>query len=58
MNIFVKEGDTVKLGDKLLMYEAMKMENTIIAEKDGVIKNIRVRIGDNILQGSVVLEIA
>jgi biotin carboxyl carrier protein len=40
------------------MYEAMKMENTIIAEKDGVVKNIRVRIGDNILQGSVVLEIA
>lgn len=58
MNIFVKEGDTVKLGDKLLMYEAMKMENTIIAEKDGVVKNIRVKIGDNILQGSVVLEIA
>lgn len=56
--VFVKEGDVVKLGDKLLMYEAMKMENTILAEKDGVIKNIRVSVGDNILQGSVLMEIA
>jgi len=58
MNIFVKDGDVVKLGDKLMMYEAMKMENTVIAEKDGVVKNIRVKIGDNVLQGSVLLEIA
>jgi biotin carboxyl carrier protein len=58
VNIFVKEGDVVKLGDKLMMYEAMKMENTVVAEKDGVVKNIRVKIGDNVLQGSVLLEIA
>ncbi len=57
ISIFVKDGDTVKLGDKLMMYEAMKMENTVVAEKDGIVKNIRVNIGDSVLQGSVLLEI-
>jgi len=53
----VKDGDVVKLGDKLLMYEAMKMENTITAEKDGVIKNLKVQPGDSVLQGEMLMEI-
>lgn len=57
MNVFVKENDEVKKGDKLLMYEAMKMENTIYAEKDGLIVKIRVRTGDNILEGDILMEI-
>jgi biotin carboxyl carrier protein len=35
------------------MYEAMKMENNFLAETDGVIKDIKVRVGDNVLQGAV-----
>lgn len=58
MHIFVKENDEVKKGDKLVMYEAMKMENTIYAEKDGLVVKIRVKPGDNILEGDVLLEIA
>jgi biotin carboxyl carrier protein len=58
MNIFVREGDEVKKGDKLLMYEAMKMENTIYAEKEGQVVKIRVKPGDNILEGDVLMEIA
>jgi biotin carboxyl carrier protein len=58
MHVFVKENDEVKKGDKLLMYEAMKMENTIYAEKDGIVTKIRVKPGDNILEGDVLLEIA
>jgi biotin carboxyl carrier protein len=57
MNIFVKENDEIKKGDKLLMYEAMKMENMIFAEKDGIIVKIRVNPGDNILEGDVLMEI-
>jgi len=57
MHVFVKENDEVKKGDKLLMYEAMKMENTIYAEKDGVVVKIKVKPGDNILEGDVLLEI-
>jgi biotin carboxyl carrier protein len=58
MHVFVKENDEVKKGDRLVMYEAMKMENTIYAEKDGVVAKVRVKPGDNILEGDVLLEIA
>ena len=58
MNIFVKENDEVKKGDKLLIYEAMKMENIIYAEKDGLIVKVNVKPGDNILEGDVLIEIA
>ena len=53
MQIFVNVGDQVKRGDKILMYEAMKMENNFLAETDGVIKDIKVKVGDNVLQGAV-----
>jgi biotin carboxyl carrier protein len=55
--VFVKNGDEVKLGDKLIMYEAMKMENTVAAEKDGVIQNILVQAGDTVLQDAKIMEI-
>jgi biotin carboxyl carrier protein len=57
MQVFVKEGDEVKRGDKLVIYEAMKMENTIHAEKEGVISKVRVKPGDTILEGDVLVEI-
>ena len=53
MQIYVNVGDQVKRGDKILMYEAMKMENNFLAEVDGEIKDIKVRVGDNVLQGAV-----
>ncbi len=57
MQVFVKNGDHVKLGDKLVMYEAMKMENTIVAEKDGIVQNLSVQPGDNVLQDAKLMEI-
>ena len=57
MQIFVHQGDTVKKGDKLLMYEAMKMENNLLAEADGTITAINCRQGDNVLQGDVLIVI-
>jgi len=41
----------------LLIYEAMKMENNILAEKDGIIRSIKVTIGQNVLQDDILLEI-
>ncbi len=58
MHVYVKENDEVKKGDKLLMYEAMKMENMIFAEKDGVVAKVKVKPGDNILEGDVLMEIS
>jgi biotin carboxyl carrier protein len=57
MQIFVKQGDAVKKGDKLLMYEAMKMENNLLAEADGTITAINCRQGDNVLQGDTLIVI-
>ncbi|MFA8298590.1 MAG: acetyl-CoA carboxylase biotin carboxyl carrier protein subunit [Hyphomicrobiales bacterium] len=57
MTVFVKEGDSVSKGDKLLIYEAMKMENTLNVDRDGVIKSLKVNTGDSVLQGDVLLEI-
>ena len=56
MQLYVKEGNQVSKGDKLLMYEAMKMENLIKAEKDGVIKSVKVQAGDSVLQEDVLIE--
>ncbi len=57
LNIHVKEGDQIKVGAKLITLEAMKMENNINADKDGVIKAIRVKVGDSVLEGDVLVEI-
>jgi len=50
-------GDKVSKGDLVLKYEAMKMENKVLAEIDGTIKNIMVSVGDAVLQGDVLFEI-
>ncbi|MBK9292298.1 MAG: biotin/lipoyl-binding protein [Bacteroidetes bacterium] len=56
IQILVKPGDQVKRGQKLLVYEAMKMENNLLAEKDGIIKVVKVNLGDNVLQGDLLIE--
>ncbi len=59
-NIFklnVKEGDQVKKGDTLLIMEAMKMENNILSEQDGIVKSIKISEGDAVLQNDVLIEI-
>lgn len=57
LNVFVKEGDVVKIGDKILILEAMKMENNINSDKEGKIKSIKVKQGDSVLEGEVLVEI-
>jgi biotin carboxyl carrier protein len=57
LQVFVKEGDTVAKDDKLLIYEAMKMENLLKSDKAGVVKSLKVKASDNILQDDVLLEI-
>ena len=50
--IKVKEGDTVKRGQTLLVLEAMKMENDIKADRDGKVTAIKVSKGESILEGT------
>jgi glutaconyl-CoA/methylmalonyl-CoA decarboxylase subunit gamma len=58
LSIEVKVGDLIAKGDKLMVMEAMKMENNVMAEKAGEIKAIKVAVGDSVLQGDVLIEIA
>jgi biotin carboxyl carrier protein len=51
LDIVVNEGDEVKKGDKLLILEAMKMENIIKAPGDGKIKSIIVSKGESVDSG-------
>lgn len=57
LEIFVKPGDVVKKGQNLLLMEAMKMENKIQSEKDGVVESVRVNRGSSVLQGDVLIEL-
>lgn len=52
LTIDCKVGDKVKKGQKLLVLEAMKMENTIPAEADGEVVEIKVNKGDSVLEGA------
>lgn len=49
--IEVKEGDSVKAGDTLLILEAMKMENEILAPRDGVVSSINTTTGATVNTG-------
>ena len=52
LDIKVKEGDTVKRGQTIIILEAMKMENNINANKDGKVAEIKVNKGDSVLEGT------
>jgi biotin carboxyl carrier protein len=53
--IFVKEGDFVKRGQKLINLAAMKMENEILADFEGKIKKILVKKGENVKKNQILL---
>jgi propionyl-CoA carboxylase alpha chain len=58
VSIAVTEGQEVKAGETLAVVEAMKMENVLRAERDGVIKAIRVKPGDSLAVDAVIMEFA
>ncbi|MHC1691187.1 MAG: acetyl-CoA carboxylase biotin carboxyl carrier protein subunit [Bacteroidales bacterium] len=55
LEIAVKEGDVVKKGQKLMVLEAMKMENVIEASADGKIVGLKVNKGDSVLEGTTLI---
>lgn len=56
IEIFVKVGDTVKVGKPLLIMEAMKMENEIRAPNDVTIKELCVKQGDSVESGAILIK--
>lgn len=57
LEIKVSVGDTVKTGDVIMVLEAMKMENNIQADADGVVAKISVEKGASILEGAELIVI-
>lgn len=55
LDLKVNVGDQVKAGQTVAVLEAMKMENNINAEHDGVVTAIKVNKGDSILEGAEIL---
>jgi len=45
-------GDAVSKGDAVVILEAMKMENTLVAPCDGIIKAIKFKSGDTVAKGA------
>lgn len=57
VRVLVETEERVKVGQPLLIVEAMKMDNEIHAPKDGVIRNIYVREGDNVMPDEALIYI-
>jgi propionyl-CoA carboxylase alpha chain len=56
VSIAVAVGQEVKAGETLAVVEAMKMENVLRAERDGVVKAIHAKKGDSLAVDAVILE--
>ncbi len=56
LSVSVKEGDTVKEGDNLMILEAMKMENVISSPRDAVVKKVAVKKGQTIEKNALLVE--
>ena len=56
--VYVTAGQEVKAGDSLAVVEAMKMENILKAERDGVVKQLRAKPGDSLAVDAVIIEFA
>ena len=52
LDIKVNVGDEVKKGQTIIILEAMKMENSINADKDGKVAAINVSKGESVLEGT------
>ena len=54
--IYVKEGDHVEEGAPLMILEAMKMKNTVFAERSGKLMKINVSEGERVPKAKVIFE--
>jgi biotin carboxyl carrier protein len=57
LSIDVKVGDSLKVGDRMLVLEAMKMENSIVCEKAGTITDVKIVVGQQVLHDELMIEL-
>ena len=54
VKVLAAVGDTVEAGDPIVVLEAMKMENNVVADRSGTVAEIRVTVGDSVGAGDTV----
>jgi len=57
VDLFLSEGDLVNKGEPVLTLEAMKMQNEITANCNGVIRKIKVQTGQSVMKDELLVEI-
>ncbi len=57
VSLSVSEGDEVKAGDELAVLEAMKMENAMRAERNGVVGKVNFKAGDSVEVDEIIMEL-
>jgi pyruvate carboxylase subunit B len=57
VDIMIKKGKKVNEGDVLLILEAMKMRNTVVAPHDGTVKRLAVKAGDIVAKNQLMIEL-
>ncbi|MCL4120534.1 UNVERIFIED_CONTAM: hypothetical protein GTU68_029062 [Idotea baltica] len=56
LDILVVAGQSIQKGDKLLVLEAMKMENNLKAVGDGIVKKVAIQKGNTVDKGDLLIE--
>ena len=56
VSVAVQPGDTVVDGQELCIIEAMKMQNILKSEREGVIKSVNVKSGDSVAVDELLIE--
>ncbi len=57
LSVDVAVGDAVAAGDAVLLMESMKMEIPVISETGGVVRAIKVSVGDVVQEGDLLVEL-
>jgi acetyl-CoA/propionyl-CoA carboxylase biotin carboxyl carrier protein len=57
VKIAISEGDVVEVGELIIVLEAMKMEQPLMAHKSGVVANLSVLIGETVTNGAILCDI-
>lgn len=57
LDIMVKPGDRISIGQTIVCLEAMKMENNINSDREGIVSAVHVQKGDTVLEGNILVEL-
>ena len=57
LSVDVAVGDAVAPGDSVLLLESMKMEIPVISEGGGVVRAVKVSVGDVVQEGDLLVEL-